>query len=293
MQVLPSFVVPAQIRAARALLNLSQEQLAKAAGVGVSTLRDIEAQRGPASVEMVERIRAALDNHGVLLVDGDATRGPGVQFAPQRPHLIRRPTAMTLWDGLPLDLEWQGRPLTAFVSREALADLEGLSARSPDSEFFAAFDKHSAAILEGIKRAARHKENFDPRTGALRVRGKDLHEADESPEQISQRRAAMRPPRGISTFAIQPTPARRWNGDDQGPSDHPWIVHQFAEKEGILTIANAVTGHFLALHEAQVGGFEKLNGEWVLRLNVQLKFEDGRLRVEWLPDEPALQGGRR
>ena len=49
-------------------------------------------------------------------------------------------------------------------------------------------------------------------------------------------------------------------------------------------IANSVTGHFIPLHEAHVHGFEDdaaPDGSWVLRLNVQMVFEDGLPRLEW------------
>ncbi|MBV9482818.1 MAG: helix-turn-helix domain-containing protein, partial [Acidobacteria bacterium] len=39
-----SIIVPAQIRAARAMLEWSQEELAENSGVSLSTVRDVESQ---------------------------------------------------------------------------------------------------------------------------------------------------------------------------------------------------------------------------------------------------------
>ncbi len=94
-------MVPAQIRAARALLDWSQEQLATAAEVGLSTVRDVEGERRPADTAAVTDIRRALENAGIVFVAGTPKLGPGVHFVAGRPQVIRPPTTMTIWDGMP------------------------------------------------------------------------------------------------------------------------------------------------------------------------------------------------
>ena len=57
---------PAQIRAARALIALSQADLSRLAGVSVSTLKRAEGTiQPPASADAVAALRAALEAAGV------------------------------------------------------------------------------------------------------------------------------------------------------------------------------------------------------------------------------------
>ena len=68
-----------QIRAARALVGLSQVQVAERAGVASLTIKRIEGQDGPlrGSYQTVERIRAALEAAGVEFIEG------GVRVRPE------------------------------------------------------------------------------------------------------------------------------------------------------------------------------------------------------------------
>jgi transcriptional regulator with XRE-family HTH domain len=61
-------VSSAQVRAARALLGMTQGQLANAAGLGLSTVVDFEKGRRQVSDETVEAIRKALERAGVEFV---------------------------------------------------------------------------------------------------------------------------------------------------------------------------------------------------------------------------------
>lgn len=69
------YMTPEQCRAARAWLNLSQEELAKAATVGVSTVRDFEAGRREPTRNNLTAMKAALESGGVALVDDDKQLG--------------------------------------------------------------------------------------------------------------------------------------------------------------------------------------------------------------------------
>lgn len=70
---------PAQCRAARALLDWSQQQLADAAGVGVVTVRQLEAGSSQPRRATMEVLRRALESAGVQFVDeGDSAQGSGV-----------------------------------------------------------------------------------------------------------------------------------------------------------------------------------------------------------------------
>jgi transcriptional regulator with XRE-family HTH domain len=149
-------VISAQIRAARALLNWSQERLAGEAGVGATTVRDIESQRRPTDTGAMRQLRRAFENAGVRFVSGAADGGAGVRFVAGRPHLIRQPE-MTKWDGLHFGVEWQGREIDVFVAYEVVADFGGFSSRQPDAAYVKVFgdyrdeilDKTGAALADG------------------------------------------------------------------------------------------------------------------------------------------------
>ena len=74
-----------RIRAARALLNMSQADLARIASVHVATIRRLEAAteiRGAA--ETVWKIQKALEAAGVEFIQEEAGRGAGVRFKQAR-----------------------------------------------------------------------------------------------------------------------------------------------------------------------------------------------------------------
>ena len=70
---------PAQCRAGRALLEITQTQLAASAGLGLSTVVDFEKQRRKVSPECVESIGRALVSAGVEFIDENGG-GPGVRL---------------------------------------------------------------------------------------------------------------------------------------------------------------------------------------------------------------------
>lgn len=66
---------PEQCRAARAWLDISQDDLAKAANVSLSTVRDFEKGRRVPIANNLTAIRAALEKEGISFVDGDRACG--------------------------------------------------------------------------------------------------------------------------------------------------------------------------------------------------------------------------
>jgi DNA-binding transcriptional regulator YiaG len=70
---------PAQCRAGRALLEMTQPQLAKLAGLGLSTVVDFEKERRQVSAAAVEMIRRALRRAGIEFIDENGG-GPGVRL---------------------------------------------------------------------------------------------------------------------------------------------------------------------------------------------------------------------
>lgn len=67
---------PAQSRAARALLDITQPELAAMASVSPSTLRDFEAGRRTPIANNLAAIRTALESAGVEFINDE--RGDGV-----------------------------------------------------------------------------------------------------------------------------------------------------------------------------------------------------------------------
>ena len=71
---------PSQCRGARALLDLTQPQLADAAEVGLSTIVDFERERRIVSEEAIAKMQAALQAAGIQFIDENGG-GVGVRLA--------------------------------------------------------------------------------------------------------------------------------------------------------------------------------------------------------------------
>lgn len=68
-------ITPAQIRAARALLNISQQELANELGVSVITVKRLESERDVyVSLDAVEAAQKALEARGVKFLGQDGLR---------------------------------------------------------------------------------------------------------------------------------------------------------------------------------------------------------------------------
>ena len=76
-------IIISQLRAARGLVNLTQQGLATASGVALSTIRRME--RGEGSIrgtaENVWKVQAALERAGMKFIDAEeGVGGPGVRL---------------------------------------------------------------------------------------------------------------------------------------------------------------------------------------------------------------------
>jgi hypothetical protein len=69
----------AQCRGARALLDMTQPELARAASLGLSTIVDFERSRRDVSDEAIIAMRRALESAGVEFIDENGG-GPGVRL---------------------------------------------------------------------------------------------------------------------------------------------------------------------------------------------------------------------
>jgi DNA-binding transcriptional regulator YiaG len=77
-------ITPSQSRAARALLSITQTELADAANLGLSTVVDFERERRQVSPLAIEAIRHALKRAGVEFIDENGG-GPGVRLRKRQP----------------------------------------------------------------------------------------------------------------------------------------------------------------------------------------------------------------
>ncbi|MDX0487710.1 helix-turn-helix domain-containing protein [Sinorhizobium medicae] len=75
-------VTPEQIRGARAMLGMTQAELAKAAGISTTGLNNIERGSADPKASTLRSIQAALESSGVVFqADGEmASGGPGVRL---------------------------------------------------------------------------------------------------------------------------------------------------------------------------------------------------------------------
>ena len=68
-------ITPAQIRGARAMLRMTQEDLAAKAGLSQRSLAMIETEAAKPREATLERLRAALEDEGAIFAESDAGVG--------------------------------------------------------------------------------------------------------------------------------------------------------------------------------------------------------------------------
>jgi DNA-binding XRE family transcriptional regulator len=156
-------ITPSQIRGARALLDWSQDRLAKAAGMSLTTIRDYEKERrgwredekegaGPA-VGGLAAIRHTLENEGVMFLPSEGNFGPGVRIIAKVPNVLRWPTKLGRWEPLLVPVEWRGHKVNVFVSHEVLDDLGRFRSTQPASEYLRIYEEHRSDILQAAAAA--------------------------------------------------------------------------------------------------------------------------------------------
>jgi len=173
-----STVIPPQVRAARALLDWTQSKLAERAGVAVTTVRDMEEGKR-ADTAAAGNVIQTLENEGVEFVAGNEKTGPGVRLAiAQGPNVVRRPNAMTMWEGVPVDMEYQGKRFTAFIAREVLEDLSKTpgDVKLTDAQYLAIFNTYERKIVEAVKIAFERGASWSRDGRSLYVRPLDVKE---------------------------------------------------------------------------------------------------------------------
>ena len=140
-------ITPPQIRAARALVDWSQEELALKAGVSLSTVRDYEKERRGGEIGALKIICRALENEGVVFLPSENDLGPGVRMRGRLPIVLRIPVKLGRWGELMIPIEWRAREYAVLVPREVMDDLGHFRESPEDREYVRVFDEHRAAVL--------------------------------------------------------------------------------------------------------------------------------------------------
>jgi transcriptional regulator with XRE-family HTH domain len=73
-------LTPAQLRAARALLGWTRDDLAARSGVAAVTVKGFEHLGADSKISTLQKMRGALETAGIQFIDEDADGGPGVRF---------------------------------------------------------------------------------------------------------------------------------------------------------------------------------------------------------------------
>ena len=148
-----NLITPLQIRAGRAILNWSQEELAKKAEVGLSTLRDYENERRSGEVGATKAIITTLENNGILFLPSEGDFGPGVRVASKIPNVLRRPKRAGRFEGLFISVEWRGKEFDLCIPQSILDDLGGFSKTQTDGEYVVLFERHRVKFLQAAAKA--------------------------------------------------------------------------------------------------------------------------------------------
>ncbi len=141
-------ISPATCRAARGLLDWSQERLAAAANVGLSTIKNFEAEKSTPTGNNILAIQTAFEKMGVeFLSDGGvSSRGEPVSFEPGQVH----DHSVYGFVGY-----WRGRTVDIWVPRETVDDAGALRTASEMERldvfrrFRPEFEAFAADILRG------------------------------------------------------------------------------------------------------------------------------------------------
>jgi len=81
----PGMITPAQLRAARALLDWTRDDLADKSGVAAVTAIGFEHGRTDPKVSTLYKWKRALEQAGVTFIEETETDGPGVRLKKVRP----------------------------------------------------------------------------------------------------------------------------------------------------------------------------------------------------------------
>jgi transcriptional regulator with XRE-family HTH domain len=142
-------ITPSQIRAGRALVDWSQEQLAEAADVSLSTVRDYEKERRGDILVVggLKAIRQALERENVHFLRSEGDFGPGVRLRAVIPNVLRWPTKLGRFESLLIPIEWRGQEVEAYLPQAVLDDLGRFPKIQPEGAYLRLFEEYRKEIL--------------------------------------------------------------------------------------------------------------------------------------------------
>jgi transcriptional regulator with XRE-family HTH domain len=129
---------PSQCRAARALLNWSQDELSEQSGVAKKTIADLERDARFATERTSRALQETLEASGVVFIPANGG-GPGVRLSMALPRLVRRDDIVDM-SHIAFRFEHKNNRHTATVGYAALATLAG-------GHPLKVFDKHLQRVL--------------------------------------------------------------------------------------------------------------------------------------------------
>ena len=140
--------LPSQIRAARALIDWSQENLAVASSVGLSTIKDFEAGRRDIASAHIGALSNALTKAGVQFLPLNKAGGPGVRLESEIPTISKHPHGVSFeTNNLPFRVDWRGDEVFVFLPSTILEDLDRTNHRG-NAANLSSFKKHEELILQ-------------------------------------------------------------------------------------------------------------------------------------------------
>jgi transcriptional regulator with XRE-family HTH domain len=157
-------ITPTQCRAGRALVDWSQGDLAKAAGVSLSSIRDFELGVRGATPGISKGLERAFADAGVVLIPGNNNGGEGVRLALERPSLLTKPVGIRE-SVLTFGVAYLGKRVVVKLSEEALEDLAseyGLPAPENDKDALFIFEGTIDRILRSIAAKTRKPGAIQP-----------------------------------------------------------------------------------------------------------------------------------
>lgn len=294
-------LTPKHVRAARALLAWSQQDLAKAAGVGASTVADFERGSRTPIANNAQAIRSALEAAGICFLPTGAVIGPAVQ-----------PVART--DGAAIPVRWvSAQDLSEWADRvDGPASLPTLLAKliqatsNPTTLLrFPSDESVRYAGWDGITDASKADTYIPQGRAGWELGAQRLNIQQKATEDYNKRTAAPSPLDPAMSTYIFVTPCH-WPGKDTWAKarqdEGPW------REVRVYDVDNLV--HWIEQHPAvglwiatrlnkRPGGTRELDDvwkEWSLAtlwpltedLVLADRSEDSAEVLRWLRREPSL-----
>jgi transcriptional regulator with XRE-family HTH domain len=147
-------LTPEQCRAARSLLDWTQDKLAESADVSRATIADFEnCQRSPnrSSLHMLAQTFFAA---GVDLIPEEDSNGVGVRLRARRLRYVNSVKIDTFNDCATIPMEFSGRAFKGVIDLDAIDDLDRSQGRRSEEEYRQSLSAKMPLILSAAERAA-------------------------------------------------------------------------------------------------------------------------------------------